>query len=271
MSLYFYNIADWLLVKVRLSQFMKYLYLLFLPLLCVTCNNTKQEKLRVATAANMQFAMKALSEAFTEQTGIDCDLVISSSGKLTAQIKEGAPYDIFVAANLKYPQAIYEHGLAQDSPKVYAYGKLVLWTMRADISPTLSELSEAKIRHIALANPKTAPYGEAALNVLKHYGLLDSLQHKLVYGESIAQTNQFISSQAADVGFTAMSVVQSPHMQGRGHWLALDEAAYTSIEQGVVLIKRAAQDSIAAQQFYNFLFSEEARQILKDFGYSIDE
>ncbi len=216
----------------------------------------------------MQFAMNALTEAFTIQSGIECAMVLSSSGKLTAQIKEGAPYDVFVAANQKYPQAVYENGQAVHPPKVYAYGKLVLWTMQDELKLAIENLPQTQIQHIALANPKTAPYGEAAIQVLEHYQLLDSVQDKLVYGESIAQTNQFILSKAADVGFTAMSVVKAPNMRERGQWITLDENIYTPIEQAVVVLNNKA-DTTKAMQFYHFLFSAKAQQILKDFGYSV--
>ncbi|MEN7551731.1 molybdate ABC transporter substrate-binding protein [Rapidithrix thailandica] len=226
----------------------------------------------IATAANMQFAMQELTGQFTKSTGIDCEVVISSSGKLTAQIKEGAPYDVFVSANRKYPDELYKSGLAREPTKIYAYGKLVLWSMFKEITPSVESLSSEMIEHIALANPKTAPYGVAAIEVLKHYQLSDKLEGKLVYGESIAQTNQFIISKSAELGFTAMSVVLSPDMQGKGHWVALEEGIYTPIEQGVVVIQREkAVDTAQAQKFYEFLFSKEARQILESFGYSVDE
>ena len=223
----------------------------------------------IATAANMQFAMKELAARFTEQSGIDCDLVISSSGKLTAQIREGAPFDVFVAANMKYPQEVFASGLAAGAPRVYAHGQLVLWSTAAGITPDLSLLTSSAIRHIAVANPKTAPYGEAALQVLDQAELLEKVRHKLVYGESIAQTNQFITTGAAEVGFTAKSVVLSLELKNMGAWAGLDETLYSPIAQGAIVLDRARQDE--AGKFLEFLFSAEAAQVLESLGYHVPQ
>lgn len=236
-----------------------------------SCNTVPSSNtLTIATAANMQFAMQVLTKAFTAKTGIHCDVVISSSGKLTAQIKEGAPYDVFVSADMKYPNELFNSGLTANTPKVYALGRLVLWSMVEGLNPTLEGLKNGQIQHIALANIKTAPYGIAAMKILEHHQLLEELEEKLVYGESIAQTNQFITSKSAEVGFTALSVVLSPPMKNKGQWMVLEEG-YAPIEQGVVLVKRKDGNGNQAQQFYDFLFSEEAKRLLKDFGYLVDE
>ena len=132
-------------------------------------------------------------------------------------------------------------------------------------------LNDISINHIALANPKTAPYGQAAIEVLKKYELLDSLKNKLVYGESIGQTNQFIYSKSAEIGFTAQSVVLAPEMKGKGKWVLVNDTDYKPISQGAVIIKQSEGDTKQANKFYNFLFSNEAKIILKDFGYSVDE
>lgn len=223
----------------------------------------------IAVAANMQFAMKELTAAFTEETGIPCQTSISSSGKLTAQIIQGAPFDVFVSANMKYPNEIANSGLAVMPPKVYARGKLVLWTTRAGMNPSLDLLGDASIRHIALANPKVAPYGMAAEHLLQKRGLMEIIQEKLVFGESIAQTNQFITTQSAEVGFTAMSVVLSPDLQGKGQWIPLSTEEYPPIEQGVVVIKRKDKEPITAKRFYDFLSSASAKNILEQFGYDV--
>ncbi len=219
----------------------------------------------------MQFAIKKLSKVFTKKTGIECELVISSSGKLTAQIKEGAPFSIFVAANMKYPEAVYKSGLAAKPPKVYAHGKLVLWSALKEVKPSLELLTKEYINHIAVANPKTAPYGQAAIEVLQHFGLYEQVEKKLVYGESIAQTNQFITSKSAEIGFTAMAVVLSPEMEGVGKWVELDADDFEPIEQGVVIIRQEEEVLEKAIQFYEFLFSKEAKSILRNYGYFVGE
>ncbi|MEZ7496298.1 molybdate ABC transporter substrate-binding protein [Leeuwenhoekiella aequorea] len=236
-----------------------------------SCTQHSDKKLRIATAANMQFAIQQLTADFTARTGIECELVISSSGKLTAQIKEGAPYDLFVAADMNYPQAIYEAGFAQQKPEVYAYGKLVLWSYNDESLPLLRMLTDSTINHIAIANPRTAPYGSAAIAVLNAQKLYDSISHKLVFGESISQTNQFITSGAADIGFTALAVVKSTNLKNKGNWAVIDQSLYDPIAQGVVILKKDKKSEKDAQAFYSYLFSAEGQNILKDFGYSVDE
>ena len=243
-----------------------------LGLLWVSCGggNTRQP-LTIAVAANMQYAMEALAEDFTETTGIPCELVVSSSGKLTAQIREGAPFHILVSADMKYPEELYKSGLTTGPPQVYAYGKLVLWSLQDEQVPSLEMLQEARVRHVAVPNPVTAPYGKAALEVLDNTGSYEVIQEKLVYGESIAQTNQFISSRAADIGFTALSVVVAPQLKGQGQWVELDPALYSPIAQGVVVLRNPDEIQKAALAFRDYLFAVSAREILLKFGYSVDE
>jgi molybdate transport system substrate-binding protein len=227
--------------------------------------------LTIAAASNTQFAMEELTSAFTDQTGIPCHLVTSSSGKLTAQILEGAPYDLLVSADMKYPGQLYEQKRTLGPPRVYAYGRLVLWSLRAGIEPDLGALRGDEIHYIALANPNTAPYGTAAMEVLRHAGLDSVLKEKLVFGESIGQVNQFISSGSAEIGFTAMSVVTAPRFEKNGRWAAVDTSLYSPIEQGVVLIAREGSRQEQARAFADFLFSERARQVLLKYGYGIHE
>lgn len=233
---------------------------------------TPEKKVTVAVAANMQYAMKALKEKFEKETGIKIEVILGSSGKLTQQIQESAPFDVFISADTKYPLTLYQNKFAMDSPKVYANGLLVLWTVRTDIKPaaSLQLLLQDNIKKIALANPKTAPYGVAAEEILKRYGLYDKVQSKLVFGESIAQTNQFIISQSADIGFTAKSVVLADETKGKGSWVDLDAKAYSPIAQAAVLLKHGAEtNKDASVKFYNFLYSPAAKKIYKKFGYIV--
>lgn len=237
---------------------------------CKTGNDHKED-LTIATAANMQFAMKELLKQFSLESQVTCHLIISSSGKLTAQIREGAPYDIFVSADMKYPTELFRAGIADSLPKTYATGKLVLWTMDDSIKPVLASLTGSSISHIALANPKTAPYGVAAMQTLNHANILALVKDKLVYGESIAQTNQFITTRSAEIGFTAKSVVLSPAMKGKGYWSEIDPELYNPVAQGVVIIKHHNRINQDARKFYDFLFSSKAKKILENFGYSVNE
>ena len=232
-----------------------------------SCNDNSSQPLLIATAANMQFAISPLLKEFTKTTGIACEPIISSSGKLTAQIKNGAPYNVFLSADMKYPEVLYKEGFTIDSPKIYAYGTLVLWSIIESNPLSLDILTSPSISHIALANPKTAPYGKAAIEVLQELNLSTTLEEKLVFGESIAQTNQFITSQVAEFGFTAKSVVVSPNVKGQGQWISIDTSLYSPIKQGIVLLKNIPDKHTEAQLFYDFLLSTKGQAILKEYGY----
>lgn len=250
----------------------------FLFLICIgSCSNgttssemDKQETLKVAVAANVQFAIKEIEVAFEKSVNKEIDIILGSSGKLTAQIQQGAPYDLLLAANMKYPQSLYQSGHAATEPSVYGLGALVLWTMREDLKldDQLTGLSEPMVQKIAIANPKNAPYGEEAIKVFEYFKIKELVQPKLVFAESIAQTNQYILTKNCEVGLTAKSVVLSPKMEGKGTWIEVPEVAYQPISQGVVVTKYGTKNHPAlAQQFYDFLFSKTSKEILEKYGY----
>ncbi len=243
---------------------MKY-SLLFLFLLF--CTGSSAQTLRVAVAANAQFVSQKLKEAFKRETGIEADLTVSSSGKLTAQIEQGAPFDVFMSADMKYPQELAAKGLTVDSPKVYAYGTLVIWSLqKRDLAKGLSVVKNDDIKKIAIANPKLAPYGEATIAALTKENLLQQTQPKIVYGESISQVNQYLLSGAVDIAFTAKSVVMDSTSANKGNWVEVKRNLYQPIAQGVVIIKGAANQA-AAQKWYQFLFSKRGKAILLQYGY----
>lgn len=245
-----------------------FLFILGVLLLAVSCKNSgEQEKLTIATAANMQYAMEKITVAFSEQSGIETELVVGSSGMLTAQIASGAPFDIFISADLQYPEYLYEEGLGYQKPDVYAYGQLVLWTCKKGIVPSLSLLKEESVSHIAMANPELAPYGTAAKEVLIEGELYDQVSDKLVYGESITQTNQFIRTGAAEIGFTSLSVVMSEQIEGTGQWVLMPDSAYKPIAQGILILDNHKHRLDNALKFHKFLLSEKGQQILEKNGY----
>lgn len=257
-----------ILTEIQMKQLASLLMILFFALTSFRDNTEK--KVTVAVAANVQYAMEAIKAKFEQETGIKVEVIVGSSGKLTQQIQEGAPFDVFVSADTKYPLTLYQNKLTTASPKVYATGVLVLWTARDDIKPTadLSFLLQENIKKIALANPQTAPYGAAAEELLKTYKLYDRVQSKLVFGESIAQTNQFIITKSADVGFTAKSVVLADEIKGKGVWIELDRKAYKPIEQAAVILKHGGETNrILSEKFYNYLYSKSAKEIFSKFGY----
>ena len=226
--------------------------------------------LKVAVAANVRFAFDELAKEYEKTSGVKVHAIVSSSGKLTAQIQHGAPFDLFLSANMKYPEYLYEKKLATSKPKIYAYGTLVLWSLNKNIDVSLEGLKNKNIKKIAVPNPKTAPYGVQGLKIFEKYGLKKLLYSKIVFGESVSQTNQYIYSRSADIGITAKSVVMSKNMKGKGVFKELNTDDYSPIKQGIVILKygdrKNKKESLA---FYNFIFSKEAQQILKRNGYII--
>ena len=253
---------------------MKLIRLLLISTLILVSGNAifAGTQITVAAAANVQYAMNELKAEFTKETGISVSVVIGSSGQLTSQIMEGAPYDVFVSADMMYPERLFREKLAVDSPKIYAWGSLVIWAMDKGLKldKELKVLLKKRIKKIALANPRTAPYGAATVEALKKFGIYDKVKDKLVYGESISPTNQFIVSKAVEAGFTAKSVVLSPQMKGKGKWEEIAPDVYSPIQQGCVILnygfKNHKHDSL---KFFNFLFSKKAKNILMKYGYTV--
>jgi molybdate transport system substrate-binding protein len=231
------------------------------------CNTKNEDKLTIAAAANVQFAIDTLAALFETETGIKTSIITGSSGKLTAQILQGAPYDIFLSADMKYPEMIYTNGKALGAPVVYAYGSLILWTQKDDISPDPATLPSEQIKRIAIANPRTAPYGIASVEFLKSLNLFDKVKDKLIFGESISQVNQFIASKSADIGFSAESVVLATELSEKGKWTRLDDGEYAPIEQGLIIVNRKNVKKEEAERFFEFILSYQAKQVLSEFGY----
>lgn len=234
------------------------------------CSVAPESSVRIASAANMQYAVKEIIKAFEEEFDAKCELIIGSSGKLTAQISEGAPYDIFISADTKYPAELYSKGLTRGNPEIYALGNIVLWTTRENLIPSTNSLSSSTIHKIAISNPKLAPYGRASVEILENLGIYHTVKDKLVFGESVSQTSQFISIGAAEIGFTSKSIVLSDAMNNKGRWIDIDNQFFSPIEQAAVVLK-SSKNPKEAQLFYKFLFSEKAQHILTYFGYNNPE
>lgn len=230
------------------------------------------ETLNVAVAANLQYAFDDVAAAFKKDTGIEIKPIYGASGKFATQIMNGAPFDVFLSADMEFPDKLYKAGFAESAPKPYAYGTLVLWTTKSnlDLKNWPQQLASPSVGKIAVANPKAAPYGREAMRALAHYKLDKTVEPKLVYGESISQATQFIQTQAADVGFTAKSVVISPELKNQGRWVEVPKAAYQPIAQGAVVLKQSEKNAPeAAKKFYNYLYSAKTRAIFEKFGYQL--
>lgn len=229
-------------------------------------------ELTVAAAANARFAVEEIARSFQMETGIKVNQVFSSSGKLYSQLKAGAAYDLFISADMEYPEKLYEEKQAASLPRLYAYGMLVLWSMGdVDVAKGIGVLAAPGVKKIAIANPDTAPYGAAAVAAMQKGGLYETLKPKLVSGESIAQVNHFVVSRAADIGITAKSSVFSGGMAGRGKWADIDPALYPAIAQGLVVTKHgAAFTGGAAEKLAAYILSSKGKGILKRYGYRVE-
>lgn len=231
-------------------------------------------KINIAVAANVSYAINDLKTAFNRQyPHTKVQVTLGSSGKLTAQIKNGAPYDLFMSANMIYPTALYKEGHSLTKPLVYAQGSLAyLSAKQQHFEKGIQLIKEKGIRKIAVANPKTAPYGIATIEALKNAHLYEDVKNKFVYAESISQTVSYAIT-AADIGFIAQSSLFSPKMskyQKNIHYKEVDPKLYTPINQGMIILKKA-QGNSEVREFYDFILSKEAKKIFHKFGYRTHE
>jgi len=228
----------------------------------------QQAGLRVAAAADLQPLLPALLDSFQQQTGIHCEASYQSSATLATEIIDGAPFDLFLAADLSFPQRVVEAGRAEEAnPIPYARGTLVIWTRNDSglAALSLGILRNPKVRTIAIANPRHAPYGRAARATLEHTGLYDVLHSKLVIAENIAQAAQYADSSNAQVGFISLTSALTPRLQHDGHFVGIPADDYPPLVQGAVVVRDAAHAS-AAQRFLDFLHTPGAAHALKSGG-----
>lgn len=224
-------------------------------------------EVRVAVAANFLATLQAIEPVYAEQSGDRLIISSASSGKHYAQIIHGAPYDVFLAADQHHLDRLAQTGkVVPDSRFVYARGRLVLWSAAAR-PVNRGSLSDAAVQRIAVANPRTAPYGSAAREALQSLGLWASLQHKLVRGESVGQAFQFVASANAELGFVALSQVLSPANRfNREYYWPVPQQHYRPLRQGAALLQ-SGRDNPAARRFLRFLQGDEARRVMKQYGY----
>jgi len=223
----------------------------------------------IAVAANVSYAIKDLTKEFHKlYPDIKVRVILGGSGKLVAQIKNGAPYGLFMSADMKYPNSLYLDGIALSKPSVYAQGSLAYFSRKEqDFSKGIFLLEDSKIKKIAIANPKTAPYGKATVEALKNANIYEKIRNKFVYSESISQCVSY-SLVATDIGIIAKSSLFSKKMFRYKHginWMELDSKLYTPIEQGIIILNKDKNIKL----FYNFIFSSTAKKIFKHYGYLI--
>ncbi len=224
------------------------------------------DEINVAVASNFTRTIKTLAVRFEASSGHRVTLSFGSTGKHYAQIKHGAPFDAFFAADVKRPQLLDEEGVALPGSRfTYAIGKIVLWSpKKGTVDAEGKVLEEGEFRHLAIANPKLAPYGRAARQVLQDRGIWEALQERMVRGENIGQTFQFVKSGNAELGFVALSQIIDPAHAIEGSLWKVPQSLYTPIEQQAVLLR----ESDAARAFLAFVKNDESLEIIRGFGYA---
>jgi molybdate transport system substrate-binding protein len=230
-------------------------------------SNATAEELRVAVAANFTAPMQRIVPSFEQASGNKVELVSGSTGKFYAQISNGAPFDVLLAADQQTPAKLAGEGNAvADSQFTYAIGKLVLWSpMEGTVDSRGEVLRKAGFQHLSMANPALAPYGAAAVAAMKRLGVYESLKPKIVQGENITQAYQFVASGAAELGFVALSqVLKEGKVQGSA-WIVPSDL-YPAIRQDAIILAKGSNKA-AARQFLAYLRSDAARAIIASYGY----
>lgn len=233
------------------------------------------EDLTIAAASDLNFAFREIVAEFEKKTGTHVKLSLGSSGNFFSQIQHGAPFDLYFSADVRYPQKLVQTGHAiQGSLYRYAVGRIVLWAPAK--SPLevgklgMEALREVSIKKIAIANPKHAPYGRAAVSAMQHFKVYDLVKDKLVLGENISQAAQFVESGAADVGIVALSLALAPPMKEAGkHW-EIPAEAHSPLEQGAVILT-SAKNQQAAKAFLDFLKGSDGKRVMSSYGFVLPE
>jgi len=253
---------------------MKNRALLLLILLAVHPLPAQEAKspLAIAAAADLVYCLADIDQEFTRQhPGADLKVTTGSSGNFFTQLQHGAPFDIFLSADVNFPRELAKAGLADSaSLTTYAVGRIVLWTTRDDIdvSRGLAIVNDSAVKKFAIANPDHAPYGRAAKAALEHAELWEAASKKLVLGENIAQTAQFVQTGNAEAGVVALSLVLAPPVTKVGHWIEIPPDSYPRLEQGAIITAHGAKNPLAPA-YLAFLRSPEARAILDRYGFRL--
>ncbi len=244
---------------------------LLLAALCLGPTDAIAGDLTVAAAADLSLALQPIVNNFQHHTGNRVRLSFGSSGDFFNQIQNGAPYDVFLSADLGYPQKLVKLGFADaGSLQTYAVGRLVLWVprdSRLDLEHRgMQVLLDPAVHKIAIANPQHAPYGRAAVAALRHFGMYDRLAGRLVLGENIGQAAQFAESGNAQAGILALAHAVAPSVRPLGRYWIVPTDSYPALEQGAVIISRSRSKALAAQ-FLKYLAAPESQAIFRQFGF----
>jgi molybdate transport system substrate-binding protein len=241
-------------------------------LLVWSAGSAAAQGLTIAAASDLQAALPVVAERFEQQTGRKVTVTFGSSGNFYAQIQNGAPFDLFLSADVDYPQRLESSGVAERGSLVtYARGRIVLWTRRdsgIDLARGIQTLVDARVRRIAVANPEHAPYGRAAVAAMQAEGVYAAVRGKLVMGENISQAAQFAQSGSADVGIIALSLALTPTLRNSGSYVDVSDTAYPPIQQAAVVVAASRQKDLA-RQFIDTLKTPTVVRILQSFGFAL--
>lgn len=242
---------------------------------CKPADKPATAKITVAAAADLKFAMDELVKEFqAAHPGTEVGVTYGSSGNFYAQLENRAPFDLYFSADIEYPRKLAQAGHALDDVFLYAVGRIVLWapkTSKLDVAKLgLAALADPSVKKIAVANPEHAPYGRAAVAALKKLGAYEQAQPKLVYGENIAQTAQFIQTGAADIGIIALSLAVAPQMAETGSYWEIPLDAYPTMEQGGMIVKWST-NAETARAFREHVLGSHGRELLKRYGFFLPE
>lgn len=243
---------------------MKRITLLLIAVIAIQLT-TSAQKVRVAAAANLRYVLEEIKKQYEkEHPRTKVEITFGASGTLTQQILNGAAYDLFMAADKEFPAKLRQKGATVGPIQTYAVGKLVMWSSEVDLSKGLNSVLSSDVKKIAIANPVGAPYGEAAVDVLKKHALYDKVAGKIVWGENISQAAQFAFTGNAEIGFIALSLAKAPDMKGKGKYYVVP---CPPIEQACVLIKGWERNGEAAK-FMKYVLSPKCNPYWEEYGYS---
>jgi len=230
------------------------------------------DKITIAAAADLKFALDEIVVLFKSTSpAAQIETIYGSSGKFSTQIRQGAPYDLYFSADIAYPHALKAEGFAGSEVQPYAVGRIVLWSPVRDVSKmTMNDLADTALQKIAIANPKHAPYGKRAEEALRAARMWEKIQSKLVYGENVAQTAQFVQSGNAQVSIIALSLALSPELAKQGGYALIPDKLHQPLEQGFIITKRAADNSLA-REFAHFMASKDVRAIMTRYGFVLPD
>jgi len=243
---------------------------LLLAVSLLVAHSADAARFTIAAASDLRFALDDIAEIYRKQhPDHEFDIIYGSSGKMTTQIMNGAPYDVFFSADIAFPERLEEAGFTATEPEVYAIGRIVIWSNTLDASELrLEDLpTDPRIRRIAIAQPSHAPYGRRAQEAMESVGVWEAVQPRLVFGENIAHTAQMVESGAANVGIVALSLAKFPSLAQHPHYL-IDDELHEPLTQAYVITRRAG-DNEAARTFARYVETEEAHEIMERYGFVV--